>query len=62
MKKFLLAAVILILLTLDWAALHDILIANEPDYIAEYAILAVSAVVFAVMIFVVLKNRTLQRS
>ncbi|EKD91203.1 MAG: hypothetical protein ACD_30C00039G0010 [uncultured bacterium] len=38
--------VILTLLVLDYSALDDITTGNEPDYTLEYAILALSAVIF----------------
>lgn len=46
MKNIILAGVILLLLALDWAALHDILKQNEPNYVAEYAMLFVSVLFF----------------
>lgn len=47
MKKTLLIAGLLAVAALDWAALHDILKQNEPNYFAEYTMLAASAVIFA---------------
>lgn len=44
------------MLALDWAAVHDI-IKGEPDLSLEYATVAFSIVVFAVMILVWLKQR-----
>ena len=46
MKTFLGITVALVLLALDWAALHDIVKANEPDYTLEYGMLAFSVVAF----------------
>ncbi len=37
--------VIVALIALDWAAIHDILKANEPDYFLEYFALAISLVI-----------------
>jgi hypothetical protein len=39
---------VLLLLALDWAALHDI-IKGEPDLKAEYSMLVVSLFVFVMM-------------
>ena len=50
MKSIVLGLSILSILVLDWAALHDILKGNEPDYSLEYTTLAVSALVFGPMI------------
>ena len=47
MKKTLPIVGLLAVAALDWAALHDILKQNEPDYFAEYTMLAASAVIFA---------------
>lgn len=56
MKTLLCVAATLLLLALDWAALHDILKANEPNYTLEYAMLAFSLVVFAGLLFVLLRR------
>ena len=47
MQKTFVILGLLALAALDGAALHDILKQNEPDYFAEYAMLAASAVIFA---------------
>jgi len=47
-----------VLLALDWAALHDILKRNEPNYVAEYTMLAVSIAIFAALLFTQLRKRT----
>jgi hypothetical protein len=57
MKKLILAGVVLLLLALDWAALHDILKQNEPNYTAEYAMLAVSILFFGAMAFRPVRER-----
>ncbi|MDI6809711.1 MAG: hypothetical protein QME66_12125 [Candidatus Eisenbacteria bacterium] len=46
MKKYLVLTLVLVLLVLDWAALHDIL-KGESDSRAEVAVLAVSAILLA---------------
>ena len=56
-KKILLGIIIVIFLMLDWAALHDIIKGNEPDYWGEYAILAISVVVFIITAFVMRKRK-----
>jgi len=45
MKRLSILVVVLILLALDWAALHDIL-KGEPDTYGEYAMLVFSLLVF----------------
>lgn len=45
-NKIFLWIIIVIFLLLDWAALHDISKGNQPDYWGEYAILAMSVIVF----------------
>lgn len=45
-NKIFLWIIIVIFLLLDWAALHDIIKGNQPDYWGEYAILAMSVIVF----------------
>ena len=46
MNKLLLALTAAGILALDWAALHDILKQNETNYVAEWTMLAGSAVFF----------------
>lgn len=50
MKTLLLMGATLLLLALDWAALHDILKGNETDYSLEYGMLATSLVLFGALI------------
>ena len=57
MKTFLGITVALVLLALDWAALHDIVKANEPDYTLEYGMLAFSVVAFATGFVLLRRNR-----
>ena len=61
MKKVFVAGIVLLLLALDWAALHDSIKANEPDFVGEYAMLAFSAGVFAVMLWVAFRNKILRK-
>jgi hypothetical protein len=49
MKRLVVIGMVVVLLALDWAALHDIL-KGEPDVRGELAMLALSAVVFAGLI------------
>lgn len=56
MKTILAIAMTMLLLALDWAALHDIL-KGEPDPYAEYIILLVSIMAFAVMAFIGVRGR-----
>lgn len=46
MRKKLIQLFIVIMLLLDFAALDDITTGHEPDYLGEYAILIISAVIF----------------
>lgn len=55
-KKVVKAIIILILLALDWAALDDITTGNEPNYNGEYMILAVSVLIFGLLIFLYIKK------
>jgi hypothetical protein len=57
MKTLACVAATLLLLALDWAAWHDILKANEPDYTLEYGMLAFSVVPFAALLSVVLRRK-----
>ncbi len=56
MKKLALYALGALIILLDMAALDDITTGNEPDYSLEYAILVVSALLFAGLILY-LRNR-----
>ena len=47
---------VVVLLALDWAALHDIL-KGEPNLYVEYGILLISMVVFAIMLFMRLRRK-----
>jgi len=46
MNKYIVIAIVVLLLALDWAALHDILGGLEPDYTQEYLMIAASLVIF----------------
>lgn len=50
MKKKFIIGVGIILLALDWAALHDIL-EDEPGVRGEYATIVLSFVIFGLIIF-----------
>ncbi len=56
MKTILLISIVVLLLALDWAALHDIL-KGEPNLYAEYGITAFSVIVFGAMIFIGLRRK-----
>ena len=56
MKTVLLIGMVLLLLALDWAALHDIL-KGEPNPYAEYGMILFSLIIFGVMIFIGLRER-----
>ena len=55
-KKLSLAAILLVLLALDWAALHDIL-KGEPNLYGEYGMLMLSAILFTALTFAILRKR-----
>lgn len=52
---------IIFLLLLDWAALDDITTGSEPNYIFEYTVLIVSAVVYGILGILFLKERASTR-
>lgn len=58
-KTFLFVVFALVLLALDWAALHNIITGNESSYWLEYGMLAFSLVVFAGMTFIVVSRKLL---
>ena len=49
-------AIVLLLLALDWAAIHDIL-KGEPNLYAEYGMIVFSVIVVGVLILVRLRKR-----
>ncbi len=61
MKALLLMAVVLVLLALDWAALHDIS-KGEPNLYGEYGMLVFSAIVFGLLAFAGLRKRDRTRT
>lgn len=50
-RRILVILVISVFILLDWAALDDITTGNEPNYWGEYAILLVSAAIFAYLLW-----------
>ncbi len=56
MKTLLLVGIVVLLLALDWAALHDIL-KGEPNLYAEYGMILFSIIMFGVMIFIGLRRK-----
>ena len=61
MKALLLIAVVLVLLALDWAALHDIS-KGEPNLYGEYGMLVFSAIVFGLLAIAGLSRRDRTRT
>ena len=53
-----LAGAVTLFLVLDWAALHDILKANEPGYRLEYTILAASVLFFGFVAVTAVKKKS----
>lgn len=60
LRAGLLAGFVVLLLVLDWAALHDIIKGNEPSYWMEYSIVGFSLVVFAGIAFGMVSRRLLR--
>ncbi|MCJ7667978.1 MAG: hypothetical protein MUP04_06835 [Anaerolineae bacterium] len=56
MKTVLLIGMVLLLLALDWAALHDIL-KGGPNLHAEYGMILFSVIVFGALIFIWMRGR-----
>lgn len=56
MKILLLIGMVLLLLALDWAALHDIL-KGEPNPYAEYGMILFSAMIFGALTFIWMRGR-----
>ncbi len=56
MKTAALLVVVIVLLALDWAALHDIL-KGESNVVLEYGLLGFSLVVFGSLVYYGLRNR-----
>ncbi len=58
MRTALFIVVALVLLALDWAALHDIVKGNETTYWQEYGMLAFSLIALAAMLVAALRMRS----
>ena len=56
MKTVLLIGIVVLLLVLDWAPLHDIL-KGEPNLHAEYGMILFSVIVFGALIFIWMRGR-----
>jgi len=56
MKTTALLLLVIVLLALDWAGLHDIL-KGEPNVVLEYGLLGFSLVVFGSLVYFGLRNR-----
>ena len=57
MKKLVIAAADMLVLVGDWAALHDILLGAEPDYVQEWTWLALSTLVLAGAVWIWIRRR-----
>jgi len=57
-KTIFLIVVILFILSLDFAALQDIIKGKENNYYVEYAMLSFSVALFAVLILVKLRKKS----
>lgn len=55
-KIIVLTAIVLILLALDWAALHDIF-RGEPNLYLEYAVVMFSIILISAVIFTALRGK-----
>ncbi len=55
-KKLLTSLVVIFLLALDWAALHDI-VKGESNQVLEYVMLALSLIIFVMLFFFWIRNR-----
>jgi len=55
-KTIVLTAIVLTLLALDWAALHDIF-RGEPNLYLEYAVVIFSIILISGVIFITLKRK-----
>jgi hypothetical protein len=51
MNRKLIFALAIILLALDWAALHDIVKQNQPTYRAEWLMVSISLPLFAFLVW-----------
>ena len=57
MKKLVIAAAVMLVLVGDWAALHDILLGTEPDYVQEWTWLSLSTLVLAGAVWIWIRRR-----
>lgn len=57
MKKIFLKLLTIFIILLDWAALHDIIKGNEPNYFGEYSVIILSVLYFAALVYFWLKNK-----
>lgn len=55
-KIIVLTAIVLILLALEWVALHDIF-KGEPNLYLEYAVVIFSIILISTVIFITLKRK-----
>lgn len=56
MRYFPFILITVILIALDWAALHDI-VQGEPDLWAEWITIAASGLIFGVMLGIITRNK-----
>jgi hypothetical protein len=56
MRRLLLIVGIAVVLALDWAAMHDIVNAPEPDLSAEYLMLVSGVVVIAFLLYLLARD------
>ncbi len=49
MNRVVIAGAILVILALDWAALHDIIKGNEPNFLAEWTMLGASVLLLPML-------------
>jgi len=56
MRRFVFIIFVLLLLFLDWAALHDITAGLEDDYSLEYFMLIISVPIFVGLILIYKRN------
>ncbi|MEK6253696.1 MAG: hypothetical protein N2B05_03265 [Gemmatimonadales bacterium] len=57
MKRLVIAAAVMLVLVGDWAALHDILLGTEPDYVQEWTWLSLSTLVLAGAVWIWIRRR-----
>jgi mannose/cellobiose epimerase-like protein (N-acyl-D-glucosamine 2-epimerase family) len=62
MKKAVWVVVVLLVVAVDWAALHDILLGSEPSHTQEWTWLVVSTLALAGAAWLALRRRTGQRA